>query len=78
MIDLNSLQCIFANTAATYAIKNAAGVKCSLNLEGLYEAYNHVKIADAHINGDCDITTAALSVTLAHQNAKSLIIQTCC
>ena len=78
MIDVNILQCIFVTTAAIYAIKVAAGVSCNKDLNSVYTAYNYLLIGDSHINHGCDITPQILCNVLAHQNAKSLTIQTCC
>lgn len=77
MINLNTLQCIFANYAATIAIKMAAGVTCGRDMAYLYTAYSYMNVADAMTKG-CDLDVAELDKILAYQNATSLTIQTCC
>ncbi len=78
MINITTLECIFANLAAKYANKLSVGVECGLDKYGLYETYNLLQIAKAQANNGCDITPETLNKIIELQNAQSLIIQTCC
>lgn len=78
MINLTTLQCIFATRAAEYARKIGAGVSCGADADAVALAFNYWKIADAQANHGCDITPDTLNLILAHQDEQSLTIQTCC
>lgn len=77
MINLATLQCIFANYAANYAAKVAVGVDCGRDISNFYTSYSYMKVAEG-IEDGCDLDVAHLDKILAFQNATSLTIQLCC
>ena len=78
MINLTTLQCIFANKMAMYATKIQAGVTCGISKCDLYTAYNYWQIALAQSVNNCDITPDVLTKILSHQANESITIQPCC
>lgn len=77
-MNVTTLQCLFANAMAQYAIKVGAGVDCNLNLEYIAKAYNYMLLADASLNKGCDIPANIYDDIVKHQSETSLTLQPCC